>query len=570
MVLNLEAKTEELTRAEMELATEKVLEASSFSRNPTASRFLRFIVDESLAGRGDRLKAFTIATLALGRSTDFDPQTDSTVRVQALRLRQLLEEYYSGPGSLDPWRIEIPRGAYQPRFSRVAMSSTPDLAVTAAPATPFPGPLRKFGARGLAIIFLLLLFFAALGLAVWTSDRPAGARSGTEIDGPPKLLVLAPEFVGSFPREGALPRRALATIEHGLDTMDYVVVRSSGSVASSGDVDYVLHSRFWPGVEDRFDAELRLTRAGSAEAIWSRRFDDVKGADVHEVDAVARKSVASIADIGGVIFSDLRARLPLSSGPPRSLTCRLTALDYLRNRNTSEKARSRDCLETLIAAEPDNASLLRLLSTLLLFDYLDGVDGEGAGRDLERALLLARRAYDLTPLQVNAQAALFFARFFDGRYDDAFQLAREALANGSSSVLIAVRAGRIYVSRGLYAEGDALLRQAEDMNGAPLATSSAYLALSAFAVGNEAALDALAEEAAMNNSALGVMLKLIDFSRRGDHSRATASADRLKAAFPGFANDVPAALDRYGVIASLKASLLHSLEQTPEYAGIHR
>ena len=59
-------------------------------------QFLRYIVEEALAGRGDALKEYTIALDVFDRDESFDPQTNSIVRVEASRLRGKLREYYGG------------------------------------------------------------------------------------------------------------------------------------------------------------------------------------------------------------------------------------------------------------------------------------------------------------------------------------------------------------------------------------------------------------------------------------------------------------------------------------------
>ena len=82
-----------------------------------SASFLRFVVETTLAGRGDRLKGYTIGVEALGRREDFDPQIDPIVRVEAGRLRAALARYYAGPGRNEPVVIELPRGAYRARFS---------------------------------------------------------------------------------------------------------------------------------------------------------------------------------------------------------------------------------------------------------------------------------------------------------------------------------------------------------------------------------------------------------------------------------------------------------------------
>ena len=81
------------------------------------THFLTFVVETTLAGDGDRIKAYTIAVGALGRSSDFDPQADPIVRVEAGRLRQALSRYYADVGRDDELVIELPRGTYVPTFS---------------------------------------------------------------------------------------------------------------------------------------------------------------------------------------------------------------------------------------------------------------------------------------------------------------------------------------------------------------------------------------------------------------------------------------------------------------------
>jgi len=52
----------------------------------SVGRLSRFIVDETLSGRGDRLKAYAIALSVFERDPSFDPQADPIVRIEAGRL----------------------------------------------------------------------------------------------------------------------------------------------------------------------------------------------------------------------------------------------------------------------------------------------------------------------------------------------------------------------------------------------------------------------------------------------------------------------------------------------------
>ena len=80
-------------------------------------RFLDYIVNETLAGRGDRFKGYNIALEVFDRPDEFDPDVDPIVRIEAARLRDKLREYYEADGQSDPIRIELPKGSYTPNSS---------------------------------------------------------------------------------------------------------------------------------------------------------------------------------------------------------------------------------------------------------------------------------------------------------------------------------------------------------------------------------------------------------------------------------------------------------------------
>ena len=79
-------------------ALERLLAWPEIARSPQLGRFLAYIVQRTLDGNEQAIKAYSIAVDVFGRPADFDPQADPIVRVQARRLRALLDDYYSGPG----------------------------------------------------------------------------------------------------------------------------------------------------------------------------------------------------------------------------------------------------------------------------------------------------------------------------------------------------------------------------------------------------------------------------------------------------------------------------------------
>ncbi len=89
----------------------RVIESDAFQQSPTLRRVLEYLGEAAANGRKD-LKEYVVGLEALGKSTSYDPQRDSTVRVQIGKLRQKLDEYYRGEGAAHKARISIPKGTF--------------------------------------------------------------------------------------------------------------------------------------------------------------------------------------------------------------------------------------------------------------------------------------------------------------------------------------------------------------------------------------------------------------------------------------------------------------------------
>jgi serine/threonine-protein kinase len=148
--------------------------SSGFARAGRLVRFLRFVVDETLAGRGKQIKEYSIAVGVFGRPSSYDPQVDSLVRVQASLLRTRLSEYYSAEGLAETIRIEIPKGGYEPVIRRT-------------PATALPVPLKD--RRRLAVMTVSVAIMLAV-LCVWLLTGARTFRSNPAPDVAASVAVL--------------------------------------------------------------------------------------------------------------------------------------------------------------------------------------------------------------------------------------------------------------------------------------------------------------------------------------------------------------------------------------------
>jgi len=102
-----------LNEKELYLAQiEKIANSSLLHGSESLCKLLRYLARTAVDHPGSHPKEYQIATEVFGRSADFDPQMDSTVRVQVGRLRQKLHEYYASEGVGDAILVDLPKGSY--------------------------------------------------------------------------------------------------------------------------------------------------------------------------------------------------------------------------------------------------------------------------------------------------------------------------------------------------------------------------------------------------------------------------------------------------------------------------
>jgi hypothetical protein len=94
-----------------------ILASHEFRSSQRCQEFLRFVVEQSLAGHADSLKERTIGVEAFGRATDYETNLDGVVRIKASEVRKRLSLYYAGSGKAARVVIGLPVGSYVPIFT---------------------------------------------------------------------------------------------------------------------------------------------------------------------------------------------------------------------------------------------------------------------------------------------------------------------------------------------------------------------------------------------------------------------------------------------------------------------
>jgi len=151
-------------RESIDAALERLLRSVTFQGAERSKQLLRFVVDETVADRADRLKEYTLGAEGLGKGDSFDPRSDPIVRAEASRLRARLERYYTTEGQHDPVVIALPKGSYVPQFRERIPS--PD-----RPAQPLVA-VMSLRPVWLSLSFLVAgLALGAATLTWWTAHR---------------------------------------------------------------------------------------------------------------------------------------------------------------------------------------------------------------------------------------------------------------------------------------------------------------------------------------------------------------------------------------------------------------
>lgn len=272
----------------------RILNSAPFQRSRRRQRFLEYIVNETLAGRGDRIKGYTIAVEVFERPSTFDPNIDPTVRIEAARLRDRLREYYEADGQGDPVRIELPKGSYAPHIEfrqQATPAPQPEPAepitrdrTSDAPQTPAPTSLPSANPkidwkRPAMLAAAVLLIFAA---SFWGTK---GTGPGPALPDKPSIAVLPFDNIGDDAKwerlaEG-ITEDIITDLAHSKDLL--VIARNSTGAYKGKPIDvrqigrdlgvkYVLEGSI-QSMGERIRVTAQLIEAASGRHVWSERYD---------------------------------------------------------------------------------------------------------------------------------------------------------------------------------------------------------------------------------------------------------------------------------------------------------
>lgn len=548
----------------------RILASDAFRAAPQLSAFLGFIVERAIEGRSAELKGYTIAVEAFGRSTEFDPQTDPIVRVEAGRLRRSLAQYYAGEGAGDPVRISMPVGGYVPVFDRVGRverpkAAMPDREEPAGPAAadraaPAPSvasrpPQESRPERWLSkrwpIIAGAALCLALAPLAAWylgvpgTAPRPdvASTPSTHPVQTaarpvastvPLQLTVVAvsiPDLPGD-PKLGAVARRFSRFMVDALARFDDLVTVKAPPVGEPvpADATYVFEVT-GQMVDGTLESFGRLRSVADGRIVWSASSSRDLSADDADLPEVARRLAISLAEPFGIIHADIRQNP--ASGPMR---CIYQAIDVRRTMRPEDHLAARKCIQELAEQDPAFYPAWTQLTFLSLAEYTAGLNPQ-AGSPLERALAAALTAVRLAPSSARAQQAMMDALFARGATEEAIRAGREALVRNPYDADIMAGLGARYIQLNRPAEGLPLVERAIELSAGRPPAYDFFALLGAHLLGAQSLSQGHSAFLAAGDSPYALLGRAIQASRTGSETGKAEAVAALRKSSALFETD---------------------------------
>ncbi|SHF67827.1 hypothetical protein [Devosia limi] len=392
-------------REDVLAALGRVLGWAEMARSPQLGRFLAYIVERTLAGEGHTIKAYSIAVDVFGRPADFDPQTDPIVRVQARRLRGLLDLYYSGEGSAESVRILLPIGRYVPEFQSRGIEE-PVIApapFALVPEPPRPGLSLNGGIVSWLVLLALTLGLGALAYSFSSFGPPAPSLQLDEIRNErPSVTVV--EFQNLTGDENQLPLVAGLAIElvTDLEQFEEIDVRYGGgggetALAANGS-DFVLTGimRLSEGVAQY---SAILTEVASSTVVWSQALavEVSDSVPARSLDSISRSLTLVLASPRGPLHSPARQWLAAQTslaGAESLYICHLLFDIYRETGALADGERSSACFAVLPETQRQTAEARAASASLSVeLSQPSASDELIAAADAE-----LRQAIDMTPV----------------------------------------------------------------------------------------------------------------------------------------------------------------------------
>jgi TolB-like protein/tetratricopeptide (TPR) repeat protein len=438
VILNLENESSiSISPENIKDQLDKILSSELFENKIRLQRFLSFVTNETLDGNAKLIKGYTLGLEVFDKDETFDPGADAIVRVEAGRLRRLLEHYYMGEGKDDKVIINLPKGKYEVFFNKTTKSnekaiSDPILNAAAAPPT---GPAIA--------VMPFESFSEQKNMTIFADGITEEIISQLSMS--PSLYVISRKVTSYYKGKSVDIRELSKELE-----THYVL---EGSIRQGGD-------------NVRVSAQLLNGTNGSI--IWSEKYDRILNPEniIAVQDEIARHVSATIGDAYGTIMRNSAIDMKRSSTEfMDAYKSMLLFHDYLFELSESSHLKARESLEKAIEIDPHYADAWAGLSFLTLDEYRFSFNVKDDPTDaLDRAQQLAEKSISLSSQYSIAWYAMTIIHYHKGELDKFQNNIKMGLSIAPNSPAVLADSGVYLCLMGEMEQGLSLVKKAMALN----------------------------------------------------------------------------------------------------------
>lgn len=534
---------------EIRAQLDRIRSSPEFDTPERARKFLVYVIEEAIAGRAGRIKAYTIATEVFGREASFDAQADPAVRIEAGRVRRALERYYLVAGRDDPIVIAMPKGGYVPTFTRRSPGGL-DANIEVGGARR---SLREdwhwlaFGIVALAMTSLIMTIVPRLRVFI-EQQNVAALTEGNARPAIPRLLV--------EPFEDLSGGQLSSTIARGLtDEVISQIVKFKEIAVVAGHSSELPDTNMLGSKPPLYTLQgtvrldntklrlgVRLVQRSDQSILWASNYDEVLDVgNLLTIEAEVARSVATaLAQPYGIIFQADATNL--AQTPPQdwdAYACTLSYYGYRASLDPQAHTLVQTCLQKAVARFPNYATAWALLS----LTYIDELRfryrfSQPSPVSLDRAVETAARAVELDPQNVRALQAEMLGLFFRGEPEAALKVGARAMTLNPNDTELAGEYGFRLALSGEWSEGCKLVAGAVERNPGPLGYFETALAVCSYIAGDYPAAERWARLADMQTNPIYHLILLAILGRSGQTEEAAAELQWLHANAPELVRNI--------------------------------
>src|SRR5450432_1850187 len=419
---------ENLPEAEIKEQLNRILSSAAFKNSRVLSCFLKFVTDSTLAGKEQEIKEYSIGIEVLSRNSDFNPQLDSIVRINAGRLRRALKEYYYESGRKDSILIEIPKGSYIPVFQKQAHSPDRENKETAAQESP----RRKTKKPVIAV--LPFRNISANSSRDFFADG-LGEQLSTELTWFHDLTVMSyysSRHVSSLTSDITETARLLGA--------QYLI---AGSIQTD---------------EKHLYIRVQLIQGNNGEQLWAQSFErDNSASGIFEIQhEIVRNVLTAIGGYYGAIFRDI---YKVTSHPRANVIETYDAVFwYYHYQKVPTKIVMQNtirALEATVKADPEYALAWAMLGEIYLDDKM--YEFTKIENPAEEGLKCALRAINIDPFCQHGYQALAWIYLFHHNVEECLKAVDQCIAINPNAADMTGGMGFVLICAGEFERGFKLL-----------------------------------------------------------------------------------------------------------------